>query len=71
MNIKKCKCGADISFILMASNRKMPVDAKPVNMVRFEPEIGAAGVGFMEKVYQPHWATCPLAKQFKKEKKGD
>jgi hypothetical protein len=89
MNVKKCKCGADISFIEMASGKKMPVDAKPEQMIilddalevvfkwrkngNFEQLIGEASgeIGFMIKAYRPHWGTCPLAKEFKKKKKGD
>lgn len=76
MNIKKCKCGADIAFVTMVSGKKMPVDAKAENMV-FVPEstdIVHYGnrQGEMVKVYRPHWGTCPLAKKFKKDKKkGD
>jgi len=65
MNINKCKCGADIAFIEMASGKKMPIDAQWENMVW----INQGGAGQMVKVYRPHWGTCPLAKQFKK--KGD
>lgn len=65
MNVKKCKCGADIAFIEMVSSKKMPVDAKAEQMVM----VAEHELGRMVKVYRPHWGTCPLAKQFKK--KGD
>jgi len=73
MKTVKCKCGADIAFIEMVSGKKMPVDAKAEQMV-WIPELKDAIVfsdrkGEMVKVYRPHWATCPLAKDFKK--KGD
>jgi hypothetical protein len=78
MNIKKCKCGADIAFVNMVSGKKMPVDAKPENMVFIADTpypvdlFFVEGKGEMVKVYRPHWGTCPLAKQFKKkDKKGD
>jgi len=76
MNIKKCKCGADIAFITMVTGKKMPVDAKPESMVMVPEYTGIQlftdRQGEMVKVYRPHWGTCPLAKQFKKkEKKGD
>jgi hypothetical protein len=75
MNIKKCRCGADIAFIEMVSGKKMPVDAKAENMVFIaeypvDPVFTAEGKGEMVKVFRPHWGTCPLAKKFKK-KKGD
>lgn len=77
MNIKKCKCGADIAFVEMTSGKKMPIDSKPEQMV-WIPETPAEDftianaekpIGKMVKVYRPHWGTCPLAKKFKK--KGD
>ena len=67
MKDKKCRCGADIAFVQMASGKKMPVDEKAEQMVWIDQE----GSGHMMKVYRPHWGTCPLAKQFKKKKKGD
>ena len=81
MNIKKCKCGADIAFITMESGKKMPVDAKPENMVQLPDPVDDIELanfrqhytepqGKMVKVYRPHWGTCPLAAGFKKKKGG-
>jgi hypothetical protein len=62
----------------MVSGKKMPVDSKAENMVFVSERPDMSGpmatkheVGEMVKVYRPHWGTCPLAKQFKKKKKGD
>jgi hypothetical protein len=75
MKTKKCKCGADIAFVEMTSGKQMPVDAKAEQMIVMEHTAHHIGGpvtsrGRMMKAYRPHWGTCPLAKQFKKEK-GD
>lgn len=73
MKTVKCKCGAEIAFIEMVSGKKMPVDAKPEQMIVIpeltDPVFYGNVKGEMVKAYRPHWGTCPLAKDFKK--KGD
>lgn len=60
----KCKgCGQEIKWVEMATGKKMPVDAKPVVMIQIK-----GGVGQAVSFYKPHWATCPNAKDFKREK---
>jgi len=61
--MNKCKgCGAEIKWILMGkSGAKMPVDAKPLQMIQVKEEIGE-----MIPVYTAHFATCPKAKEFRK-----
>lgn len=59
-----CKgCGKPIQWIEMNSGKKMPVDAEPVTGVMIRE-----GKGIITKVFTPHWATCPKANQFRKEK---
>ena len=70
--MSKCKgCGADIKWIKMKSGKNMPVDEKPVKVVA-----EVIHDGFPEwqviSAYNPHWATCEKAKEFKKGgKDGD
>ena len=57
----KCKgCGQEIKWCIMASGAKMPLDAKPVNMIQVKENIGE-----VISVYTPHWITCEKAKDFK------
>lgn len=57
----KCKgCGQEIKWVEMATGKKMPLDAKPVQMVQVKE-----GIGQVIPVYMPHWATCSKAKDFK------
>ena len=58
MKVKKCKCGADIIFIRLASGKFMPCLTK---------EVITSG-GDLVKGYQPHFIDCPMAKQFRKER---
>ena len=58
----KCKgCGKEIKWVVMASGAKMPLDAKPVQMIQVKE-----GIGESIPVYMPHWATCEKAKDFKR-----
>ena len=58
----KCTgCGQEIKWVVMASGAKMPLDAKPVQMIQVKEEIGA-----VIPVYTAHWATCKKAKDFKR-----
>ena len=60
----KCKsCNAEIKWVEMATGKKMPLDAKPLQMVQVKE-----GIGQVIPVYMPHWATCQNAKDFKKGK---
>ena len=74
-----CKaCGAPIKWIKMASGKAMPVDAKPIPF-RSDPKGGLTLVeedgrvvrGMMDIEsdkygYTSHFATCPMASQFRK-----
>ncbi|KKL57067.1 hypothetical protein LCGC14_2239150 [marine sediment metagenome] len=60
----KCRgCHQEIKWAEMPTGKKMPLDYKPLIMVQV-----TEGIGEMIKVYMPHWATCPKAKDFKKKK---
>jgi len=58
----KCKgCGLEIKWVIMASGVKMPLDAKPIQMIQVKE-----GIGEVIPVYMAHWATCKKAKDFKR-----
>ena len=60
--MQKCKgCGKEIKWVVMASGAKMPLDAKPLQMIQVKE-----GIGESIPVYMPHWATCEKASRFKK-----
>lgn len=68
VEMKKCKCGVTIDFVLMESGKRMPVEiAQPVKVV---VKTGAAMPG--SDVYKltsgliPHWINCAYSKKFKK-----
>jgi hypothetical protein len=68
MPIAKChKCNAEILWAVTdPGNRPMPVDAKPEKRLILQ--------GNRCKIvttYTPHWATCPNADEFRKERKHD
>jgi hypothetical protein len=59
-----CKgCGAPIMWIVTRDGKKMPLDAKP----RIFYHIDSEGIPRQMKGHEPHWGTCPKAKQFKKK----
>ena len=58
----KCKsCHAEIKWVEMATGKKMPLNAKPMQMVQVKE-----GIGEVIPVYMPHWATCWDAEAWKK-----
>ena len=57
-----CKgCGVYIEWIKTIADMDMPVDPAEVTVIT---EKGITVKGFI-----PHWATCPKAYKFKKDKK--
>ena len=59
----KCKgCGQEILWVMMASGAKMPLDAKPIQMIQVKE-----GIGAVIPVYTTHWLSCPKAACFKKK----
>jgi hypothetical protein len=55
----QCKaCNAEIKWIRMKSGKQMPVDPKPIVVV--------TDLGTMVRGYNPHWASCPAAENFRK-----
>lgn len=60
--MNKCKgCGAEIVWIKTKAGKAMPCDTNKVTIIT---DNGETVIG-----YTPHWATCPAAKTFKKNKK--
>ena len=64
---KTCKCGAEIDFMKMESGAPMPYrpDSKKLRLVRFSR--GGQSYGKMVTTFEPHFADCKYAKEFKKE----
>lgn len=59
-----CKgCKQEIEWVKMPSGKRMPVDKKPTIVVVVEDGQGRAVEG-----YQPHWATCPNADEFRRKR---
>lgn len=54
------KCKAEIRWIKTEKGKWMPVDPKEITLISIE--------GKIIKGYMPHWATCPNADYFRKEK---
>ena len=52
----------EIKWVIMVSGARMPLDAKPIMMIKVKENIGE-----LIDVYTPHWATCTKAKDFKKQ----
>ena len=58
----KCKgCGQEIKWVMMASGAKMPLDAKPIQMIQVKE-----GIGEVIPVYRTHFETCVKAANFRK-----
>ena len=63
----KCKgCGALIEWLEMKSGKSMPVDVNRINVAIKVPQMEGPTKYEMIWGFQPHWATCPNAKDFKK-----
>jgi hypothetical protein len=54
-------CGVYIEWILTPAGKNMPVDPAEITLVTAE--------GKIVKGFMPHWATCPQAQDFKRDKK--
>lgn len=63
-------CGAPIRFIKMRTGGSMPVEATPFKMVFVtgpsDITAGNLSAGILANVYEPHWANCEKAEDFKK-----
>lgn len=63
-----CRCGARVRWVVTAATgKRMMVDAKPEKRVILGTKTKKAHV---VDTYMPHWATCPLADEFRKKGKG-
>jgi len=71
MAIAKCRgCGASIIWVKTEKGKSMPVDAKPVK--GYQKAAGHFDFNYhLVDVHIPHWGTCPMANQFKKNKKRE
>jgi hypothetical protein len=59
----KCRtCGADIKWCKMATGTKMPLDAKPINVIQVKEDIGE-----VIPAYISHFATCGDADKWRKK----
>ena len=67
----KCKgCGAEILWVKMNTGGNMPLDPDPQKFVVISSMVfGKEEQGHLLTGHTPHWATCPNADDFKKEKK--
>lgn len=69
----KCKrCGATIRFVRTTKGALMPLDAEPtpkgnviLNQAGVAVVFARPPLAFTIR-YMPHWATCPAAKEFRK-----
>lgn len=62
----ECKeCKKPIKWIRMRTGGAMPVDAKPVKIIR----INNAGQGEVIGGYTAHWGTCSTPEKFRKRDK--
>ena len=66
----KCKgCGAKIKWVKMNSGGNMPLDPEPQKIVVISSMVfGKEERGTLLTGHVVHWATCPNADDFKKEK---
>lgn len=73
MRIAKCKgCGADIGWVKMRTGGVMPIDPEPLKVVVVRKELHSdEAPGSLITAYNTHWASCPKADTFKKEKKSE
>jgi hypothetical protein len=63
----KCKCGAEIVFIKLNTEKRMPCESEPIKAVAPGDLLGGY---FLTDVWLPHWSKCPHANEFRKTKKG-
>lgn len=62
LRLAVCKtCGEQIAWVTMVTDRAMPVNPKLLHSIQVQD-----GVGRMVQSYEPHWATCPSAKEHKR-----
>ena len=65
--MKTCKCGTKIKFLKMQTGKTMPVDAEqPLKVV---VPVSGTDTYRVATGYTPHFATCPLADQFRKKQR--
>jgi hypothetical protein len=64
MKTKKCSCGAEIHFIKhFRGGGFIPCETEKSTIVK--PD------GKMVQGFAPHWAKCPHAKNYRREKQDD
>ncbi len=72
-----CKgCGAPCKWVeMLHTGKKMLIDLEPEQRIMILEDLPVLTVSnwnpdraVMVKVYKQHWASCPEAKQFKKQK---
>ena len=55
-------CGAEVLWVVMESGAKMICNPKELSFV----VLGQFDKGKTYRGYEPHWATCPDAKEWRK-----
>jgi len=65
-----CKgCGQSIIWIKTIAGKNHPVNAMPKKLWIDGDDIGLPGGGWsVEKCYESHFATCPAADKFRKDR---
>lgn len=58
-------CRANIVWFRTPRGKNMPADAKAETRIILDDD----GAAVMAQTWMPHWATCPKADQFKRERK--
>lgn len=65
--VKCSSCGADIVWGRTVGNKRMPLDAKPLQGFDLETDGPLAGTtGPLTAFYVSHFATCPNAAQHRR-----
>lgn len=63
-----CSCGAEIDFMELAGGSKMPYrpDSVKKRLVRYK--VGGIVLGKIVDTFEPHFADCPDAEQYRKKR---
>lgn len=70
MTTSTCRCGAAIVWVVTPAGKNMPLDAKTETWWLADPDGALTGSPKARpvQVRKPHWASCPMADQFRKER---
>jgi len=62
------KCGASMVWVLSIAGNPMPIDAKPQRGIKVRVGEDNVARGTSEEFYTSHFATCPYAAEFRRER---